>query len=201
MVVASLRFLGSVDFRAQAIATSNDAAQRVADQLSAFLALFRALESQAHGGDKDVKGFFESIKVTLQDNRAEMQATVPAGFVKKLVSEAPAKGFEAAPKTEGPPYDVKRCTPKVVKQDPIPKNVPVGPSKGEKSTGYTPIISSEVLESGAVANAKVKRSSGYRKIDDYALEWIRRTKYNERPGCGVIERDTDVMIHWMAANK
>lgn len=101
VVVASLRFLGSVDFRAQAIATSNDAAQRVADQLSAFLALFRALQSQAHGGDKDVKGFFDSIKVTLDGNRAEMQATVPTGFVKKLVSEAPAKGMEApeVPKT------------------------------------------------------------------------------------------------------
>ena len=97
VLVASLRFLGSVDFRAQAIATSNDAAQRVADQLSAFLALFRALQSQAHGGDKDVNGFFDSIKVTLDGNRAEMQATVPTGFVKKLVSEAPASGIDAAP--------------------------------------------------------------------------------------------------------
>lgn len=98
VVVASLRYLGSVDFRAQAIATSNDAAQRVADQLSAFLALFRALQTQAHGRDKDVKEFFESIKVTLDGNRAEMQATVPPGFVKKLVSEAPAQGMDVVPK-------------------------------------------------------------------------------------------------------
>lgn len=102
VVVASLRYLGSVDFRAQAIATSNDAAQRVADQLSAFLALFRALQTQAHGGDKDVKGFFDSIHVTLDGNRAEMQATVPTGFVKKLVSEAPAKGMEAPPQAAAP---------------------------------------------------------------------------------------------------
>ena len=97
VVVASLRYLRSVDFRAQTIATSNDAAQRVADQLSAFLALFRALQSQAHGRDKDVKDFFDSIKVTLDGNRAEMQATVPTGFVKKLVSEAPAQGIDASP--------------------------------------------------------------------------------------------------------
>ncbi len=102
VVVASLRFLGSVDFRAQAIATSNDAAQRVADQLSAFLALFRALQSQAHGRDADVKGFFDSIKVTLDGNKAEMQATVPAGFVKKLVSEAPAKGIDTPPPASAP---------------------------------------------------------------------------------------------------
>ena len=97
VVVASLRYLGSVEFRAQAIATSNDAAQRVADQLSAFLALFRALQTQAHGRDKDVKDYFDSIKVTLDGNRAEMQATVPAGFVKKLVAEAPTKGIETMP--------------------------------------------------------------------------------------------------------
>jgi hypothetical protein len=103
VVVASLRFLGSVDFRAQAIATSSDAAQRVADQLSAFLALFRALQSsQAKGNDADVKEFFNSIHVTLEGNRAEMQATVPAGFVKKLVASAPAQGMEAKPSIQPP---------------------------------------------------------------------------------------------------
>lgn len=91
VVVASLRYLGSVDFRAQAFATTDDAARRVTDQLSAFLALFRALQtSQASGNDADVKGFFDSIQVTLEGSRAEMQATVPAGFVKKLVAGGPA---------------------------------------------------------------------------------------------------------------
>ena len=113
VVVASLRFLGSVDFRAQAIATSNDAAQRVADQLSAFLALFRALQSaQAHGNDADVKEFFNSIHVTLEGNRAEMQATVPAGFVKKLVASAPAQGMEAGPARPAQAEPTKAPTPK-----------------------------------------------------------------------------------------
>ena len=101
VVVASLRYLGSVDFRAQAFATSEDAARRISDQLSAFLALFRALQSaQAQGNDADVRGFFDSIKVTLDGNKAEMQATVPAGFVKKLVANAPAQGIEAQPAAE-----------------------------------------------------------------------------------------------------
>jgi hypothetical protein len=105
VVVASLRYLGSVDLRAQAIATSNDAAQQVADQLSAFLALFRALQSQARGNDPDVKAFFDSIHVTLEQNRADLQATVPLGFVKKLVAEAPAKGMEVSP-SSAPPAQV-----------------------------------------------------------------------------------------------
>ncbi len=101
VVVASLRFLGSVDLRAQAFATSSDAAQRIADQLSAFLALFRALQTQAQGNDSDVRAFFDSIRVTLDGNKAELQATVPAGFVKKLVAEAPARGMESTPQAPG----------------------------------------------------------------------------------------------------
>lgn len=99
VVVASLRFLGSVELKAQAFATSNDAAQRIADQLSAFLALFRALQTQAQGNDADVRAFFDSIHINLQENRAELQAEVPVGFVKKLVAQAPT-GIE---KPEQPP--------------------------------------------------------------------------------------------------
>ena len=104
VIVASLRYLGSVNFRAQAFAATDDAARRITDQLSAFLALFRALENaQAHGNDADVRAFFDSITVTLQGNRAEMQATVPAGFVKKLVANAPAAGIEATTPNAAPP--------------------------------------------------------------------------------------------------
>jgi TonB family protein len=92
-------------------------------------------------------------------------------------------------------YDVKRCTPKVVQEPTLPKQTKLA-QEGEKSTGYTPLISFEILESGEVANARLKRSSGYSNIDSYALNWIRGTKYNRRPGCGVIETQADVSIHW-----
>jgi septal ring-binding cell division protein DamX len=102
-VVASLRYLGSVDFRAQAFATTDDAARRITDQLSAFLALFRALEdAQAKGNDADVKTFFDSIQVTREGNRAEMRAALPAGFVKKLVANPPAAATDATPATAAP---------------------------------------------------------------------------------------------------
>ena len=114
VVVASLRYIGSVNFRAQAFATSSEAAQRITDQLSAFLALFRALESsQAQGNDADVKTFFDSIHVTLDGNRAEMQANVPAGFLKKLAANTPAavESEPAAPGHKKAPEPMKKRQP------------------------------------------------------------------------------------------
>jgi len=94
------------------------------------------------------------------------------------------------------PPNVKRCMPKAVKHGSLPKHLTVGPQKGEKATGYSPLISFQVLESGNVADAHVKRSSGFADIDTYALEWIQGTKYNARSGCGVIETEASVSIHW-----
>ena len=68
--------------------------------------------------------------------------------------------------------------------------------KGEKSTGYTSIVAFEILESGDVADAVVKRSSGIANGDKYALTWVRETKYSKRPGCGVIETQADITIEW-----
>lgn len=93
-------------------------------------------------------------------------------------------------------FDSKRCTPRVVKQGDLPKSMGLFVQKGEKSTGYTPLISFQILESGKVANARVKRSSGFAKVDEYALESIRRTTYIARPGCVVIETTADISIHW-----
>lgn len=93
-------------------------------------------------------------------------------------------------------YNVARCTPKVKEQRPIAKDLAVAPRKGEKASGYTPLISIQILESGEIANARVKRSSGFANIDAYALEWVRGIRYNSRPRCGVIETNVDVLIHW-----
>jgi len=77
---------------------------------------------------------------------------------------------------------------------PSPKSVRV--HQGEKSTAYAPLIAFEILESGEVANARVKRSSGLADLDTYAFNCVRGTKYNSRPGCGVIETETTVLIHF-----
>jgi hypothetical protein len=97
VMVGSVRYLGAVHLRAQAIAPSQEAARTVFDQLSAFLALFRTLETQAAGSDRDVKEFFDSFQVTQDKDVTSVTATVPPGFAKKLLSEAPAT---VAPKAE-----------------------------------------------------------------------------------------------------
>ena len=81
-------------------------------------------------------------------------------------------------------YDVSRCRPKIVSQAPPPKQKAIRTRKGEKSTGFSPVIAFQILQSGEVAHAYVKRSSGIADVDSYALDSIQKTKYNARSGCG-----------------
>lgn len=98
-VVAALRYAGAVQFKAEAF-TANDAeGQRVNDQLSAFVALFRTIEgAQAGGSDPDMKAFLDGIQVEQKGPRVELSATIPKGFLKKLVAETP--GLPAVSATE-----------------------------------------------------------------------------------------------------
>jgi hypothetical protein len=100
VAVASVRYLGSIDFKARAITTSDDNARRVTDQLSAFLALFRSLETNAMGGDPDVKQFFNSLKIEQNGKEAVLTAELPKGFLEKLLTEPPPTPQVTAPVTE-----------------------------------------------------------------------------------------------------
>jgi hypothetical protein len=88
-------------------------------------------------------------------------------------------------------YDLKRCTPRVVKKGRSCDRVRI--RRGEK-LAYSPVVSFEILESGEVVSATLKRSSGIHEIDSCALEWAKGTKYNKRIGCGVIESDAVVIV-------
>ncbi|HVZ16156.1 MAG TPA: hypothetical protein VG897_03490 [Terriglobales bacterium] len=100
IMIASVSYLTSVDLNVQAVTTSDDAAQRVTDQLNAYLAIFRTLEMNALGSDPDVKTFFESIKIEQDGNKAELTADLPKGFLKKLLTEPPPEIQPAAPAPE-----------------------------------------------------------------------------------------------------
>jgi hypothetical protein len=101
--VAAVRYLGSVQFRAAAFTRTQEDALRVSDQLNAYLALARTIEIRAAGDiDPDLKAFFDSISVSQQENLAELNATVPPGFVKKLVTESPALPVTGAAPTPAP---------------------------------------------------------------------------------------------------
>jgi hypothetical protein len=99
VIVASARYLGEVQLRAEAITANADDAQRLRDQLNAFVALFRGVESSAQlgGPDKDVKAFFDSLQVTPEGNNVVMTATAPKGFFSKLLAEGPETSIGGGP--------------------------------------------------------------------------------------------------------
>jgi hypothetical protein len=97
VIVAALRYLGSIEFQADAFTPTHEDAQRVSDQLNAFLAVARTVEIRAQAGDPDLKAFFDSISVTQFADHMELKATIPPGFVKKIVSEPPVETLGASP--------------------------------------------------------------------------------------------------------
>ncbi len=93
VVVASARYLGNVQVRLEAFAGSEDVARQVAEQAKVLLNIFRGVEAntQAGGGDQDVKAFLASFKIDQEKDRAVLTATVPPGFFKKVLAEPPSQ--------------------------------------------------------------------------------------------------------------
>ena len=78
---------GSVHLRAEALAGSADDAHSISEQLGIFLAMFHGAEASVggRGNDPDVKAFFDSLQVRQEDDRAILSATVPPGFLHKML--------------------------------------------------------------------------------------------------------------------
>jgi hypothetical protein len=108
VLLISARYLRALHLKAEAFTASPDDAQQITEKLNAFLTLFHAAESSVttHGTDADVKTFFESLKVEQQKDRAVLTTTVPPGFLRKVLTEAPSVTAPMAPaespKTEAP---------------------------------------------------------------------------------------------------
>ncbi len=109
VAVISARYLRAVHLRAEAFTDSDADAQAITEKTSAFLGIFHAAEGSvgAQGTDADVKAFFDSLKVEQSGERAILTATVPPGFIKKVLSEAPpenaAPGATTAIPDQSPP--------------------------------------------------------------------------------------------------
>lgn len=99
VTVISGRYIRAVHLRAEAFTANNDDAQALVDNAEAFLNLFKSAEVSVgtQGTDEDVKAFFDSLKVERSGSRAVLNAKVPAGFVRKLLSEAPPEGQTPSP--------------------------------------------------------------------------------------------------------
>lgn len=88
-VIASLRYLGSIHARADFLTQSDADAKQLVDQAQTFLQLFQAVQqSEPVGGtDPDVKAAFDSLKIEQDGDIARITATIPTGFLQKLVEE------------------------------------------------------------------------------------------------------------------
>ncbi len=90
-IVASARYVGAIHLRIEDFARSEQIAKSLAQSAETLLGLFRGAESSVSGGgaDPDVKTLFNSIRVAQQENRVVVTATVPAGFISKLLTPPP----------------------------------------------------------------------------------------------------------------
>jgi hypothetical protein len=109
-MVASVRFITSLDFKAEFFTASEDDAKHFVDQAQTFLALFQSIQSSAQlsGSDPDVKAVFSSFHFEQQKERAILTADIPLGFIKKIFNEPPP---QVAPQEEKPaptPSEVPR---------------------------------------------------------------------------------------------
>lgn len=87
-VVVSLRMLTTIHARADFYTQSEDAAHNFVNQSSTFLELFRSAQMHDDGhGDPDIKAIFDSVKIAQKGDRAEVTATIPPTFLRKLVHE------------------------------------------------------------------------------------------------------------------
>lgn len=93
VAVISARYLRALHLRAEAFTDSDADAHAITEKAAAFLNLFHAAEGSvgAQGTDTDVKIFFDSLKVEQSGDRAILTATVPPGFIKKVLTESPAE--------------------------------------------------------------------------------------------------------------
>jgi len=79
---------GSLHVRAEALAGSSDDARSIADKLNVFLTMFHSAEGSvgSQGSDPDVKALLDSLQVHQEDQRTILSATLPIGFLRKMLS-------------------------------------------------------------------------------------------------------------------
>ncbi|MGB0006645.1 MAG: hypothetical protein WBP97_06110 [Candidatus Sulfotelmatobacter sp.] len=89
----------SVHVRAEAFTSSPEEARAIIDKVNVFLALTHTGETAVgmHGTDPDVKAFFDSIAAKQADDRAVVNASLPFGFLRKMLAESGPEVPQATP--------------------------------------------------------------------------------------------------------
>jgi hypothetical protein len=89
-VTASARVLSSLELRAEARLKDEDAAEKLSNEISTYLTLFKAVQISVgtQGADADVKQLFDDLKLERNRERVSVSAEVPLRFLQKLASQA-----------------------------------------------------------------------------------------------------------------
>jgi hypothetical protein len=103
-VVVSLRMLNTIHAHADFYTQSEQAARQFTDQTATFLAVFRGIQANAVAGpsDADVKTVIDSIQITQKEDRAELTATIPPSFLRKLVAQPAHDAVQGEPAPSAP---------------------------------------------------------------------------------------------------
>ena len=109
-LVGSVRFTGNVSVKVEAFTPKEEDAKNLSENLSLVLTLFRSIQSnlETGGSDPDVKALFDSLEVKQEKNRAILTASIPPGFIKKALQEAPATIAPVEPPATPPKSQRKR---------------------------------------------------------------------------------------------
>ncbi len=108
-VVAWVRYTGAVHLKLQAFTPGEAEAQNISSNLQFLIGMITGAQGGTRPSDADVKAFFESIKVEQKKERVVLTATLPEGFLKKLLTEPPTEPMVApAPKPEPQPVPKKK---------------------------------------------------------------------------------------------
>jgi hypothetical protein len=117
-VVASVRYLRAIHFRAEAFTRDEQEAKQLTTQVDTFLSIFHSAEISVAGQtpDVDVKKALDSLKVEQKSDRTILTAILSTELLRKIVAEAPKQvgptGNEApkqvSPTASEPPKKSKR---------------------------------------------------------------------------------------------
>jgi hypothetical protein len=97
--VTSIRYSGALALKAEIFTTNEAAARNLAESAGTFLAVYRTAGDTAgnRGPDQDVKTAIDSIQVRQEGTRAVFTATVPQGFLRKILPESADPGSGRQP--------------------------------------------------------------------------------------------------------
>ena len=105
VMVGSARYVGSVHLRIQDFNSTEQNARNLRETAETLLGFVRSTGSPLQSGaaDKEVKAFFDSIKLEQKGENVVLTATLPAEFITKALAGPPVVPEETPPPTQPQP--------------------------------------------------------------------------------------------------